>query len=123
MKAPMNVCAIDMLEFYISRAELFHNNGKVDSALKEAHKALSLSKSYPKEKEISIRIFVAKCLSNLDRIDESNIEYRSLIDENIYLPPIILGLLHNNLRSGNDEKVKNNVQLMNLFMCNENKLD
>jgi len=122
MKQDGKVCAkvttmdIDILEFYISRAELFYGDGKTEPALKEARKALTVAKNYRKEKEVSIRIFIAKCLSNLGQIEESNKEYRGLIDEEIFLPPIILGLLHNNLMAGNDEKVKNNMYLMKLFV-------
>jgi len=108
-----------MLEYYISRAEIFNAEGKIEQALQEAKKALPLCINYPKEKEISLRIFIAKCLSNLGMIEQSNKEYRSLIDENIYLPPIILGLLHNSLLLGNDQKVKTNVNLMKLFIGTE----
>ena len=121
----VEVLAVDLVEFYVSRAEIFYKEGKVEEALEAARLALkaqgaaiaNISNSNPNKATqlAAIRIFIARALAKLGRVEESNQEYRALIDEGIYLPPIILGLLHNNLGEERDEKVCLNLDLMKLF--------
>ena len=112
--------ALDLVEFYISRAEIFYAEGSVEQSIENARLALALCKQETHvEKSTAIRIFIAKALARLGRIDASNREYRALIDEGIYLPPIILGLLHNNLNSDSTEsheKAQRNMELVKLFL-------
>lgn len=105
----------DELEFHLSRAELFFREGEVERALRSARRALLLCADKESSKAVALRIFVAKCYCALGEIEKSNAEYRALIDENNYLPPIIMGLMHNNLLQGKDEKVKKNMQLVKIF--------
>lgn len=101
------------LEHHISRAEIFYSQDRTAFALKEAK--LALEQGPTSEQAISIKTFIAKCYSKLGRIEESNKIYRELLAEEVYLPPVILGLLHNNLAHGKYEKVKKNIHLVKLF--------
>ena len=108
--------AIDLVEFYISRAEIAYRSGKVEESLVEARTALSLCHyKHFENKKTAIRIFIARGLSKLGDIEGSNAEYRALIDDKIYLPPIILGLMHNNLIAFKDDKAKSNMGLIKLY--------
>ena len=115
-KRKITTLNVDMVEFYISKAELDYKAGRVSVSIDSARKALKLCNSNKfREKSLSLRIFIARGLSRLRQIEASNSIYRSLIGEGVYLPPIIMGLMHNNLQSGNSEKVKRNLHLVKLL--------
>jgi len=108
--------AIDLVEFYISRAEIFYRSGQAAHAIREAETALSLCrKPWQEEKRTAIRIFIARAYARDGDFARSNKKYRELISDRIFIPPIVMGLMHNNLRLGADEKVYRNITLMRLF--------
>ena len=111
-----NKPVVDLVEYYLSRAEIFYTKGKVNEAIQSAETALNLCRSHPHvEREIALKLFIARAKSHQGLYEESNKIYRSLIDEKVYLPPIMLGILHNNLNLKQGEKVKNNVHLMRIW--------
>ncbi|MCL2587646.1 MAG: hypothetical protein FWE31_05445 [Firmicutes bacterium] len=107
---------IDLVEFYLSRAELFYSRHKVTEAIEAAETALTLNPN--KEREIALKLFIARALSHKSEFEQSNKIYRNLIDEATYLPPIILGILHNNLQLSKDDKSSKNLGLMKIYMGN-----
>ena len=111
-----NPCRI---EYHLSRAEIFYKEQNIEQAIEDAQKALALcdnTESSKDEKAISLRIFIARCYSKLGELDISNEVYRSLIDEKVYLPPVLLGLMHNNLSEDKHEKVKRNMTLVKIYL-------
>jgi len=114
MKVTVVPIARSELESCLSRAEIFYKQGKVVRALASAQAALLHCKR--EEQRVALNIFIAKCLSRLGRFDESNAVYRSLIDDKVYLPPVIMGLMHNNLQLKKDDKVSKNMHLIKLFV-------
>ena len=106
--------AIDLVEYYLSRAELQYARGQTRESIVSAKTALGLEPSL--EKKTALELFIARAKSSLGEFSASNEIYRALIDENTYLPPIILGILHNNLRLAKTDKSKKNLALINL-MC------
>ena len=109
--------AVDLVEFYLSKAELAYGKGEVEIAIEAAQIAISLLKHSPnKEREVALKLFVARAKSGQGEFEESNEIYRGLIDEDVYLPPIILGILHNNLRLEKDEKSEKNLGLMRILI-------
>lgn len=112
--------AVDMVEFYISKAQILYNQGSVPKAIDVAQTALNLLKTNPSaQREVAINLFIARAKSSLGHYEESNKIYRGLISEDAYLPPIILGILHNNLQLQRDEKVTKNVNLLKLIFPSE----
>ena len=104
------------LEYHTSRAEIFYREGDVAEGIKEARRALLHCKDeLHRERATALRIFIAKSYSALGDHDRSNSEYRALIDEGTYLPPIIMGIMHNNIEQGRHDKVRHNVHLVRLF--------
>ena len=105
---------IDLVEFYLSRAELQYANGLVRESIQSAETALSLRPN--PERTVALKLFIARALSSLSEFDHSNKICRELITENVYLPPIILGILHNNLQLSRIEKSERNLGLIKLFV-------
>jgi len=101
------------LEHHISLAEIYDKQGRVAMSLKEAKLALDHNPS--KEKEVAIKLFIAKAYTKLGDINKSTELYRQLLDEGVYLPPVLLGILHNNLTQNKYAKVKKNIHLVKLF--------
>ena len=106
---------IDLVEFYLSRAELLYARNEVQAAIKAANTALGI-RSVSQERKVALKLFVARALSALGHFEESNVVYRELIDEDTYLPPVILGILHNNLQLSKDEKSEKNINLMHAYL-------
>lgn len=113
---------MDKLEYYISRAEVAYKGGETAIALREGRRALEFCES--EAKAIALKIFIAKCLSKLGDTKASNAVYRDLICENVYLAPVISGLLYNHFVKGinesgnrvNLEKIRKSVNLMKIFV-------
>jgi len=105
---------MDGVEHYLSRAEIAYRESDVEQAVIDAEKAVELCGD--SERMIALRIFIARCYSKLGKIEKSNEIYRSLINEDVYLPPIIMGLMHNNLVEGKSEKLERNVQIVKIFL-------
>lgn len=103
----------DTLEYHIRRAEIFLRRGKTKHAITEAKIALALAEK--SETQTAIKTFIAKCLSHLGKHEESNRAYRELINTGAYIPPIIVGILHNNLTLSKDDKAGKNIHLIKLF--------
>ena len=110
--------SIDDLENQLSRAELFYKDGEYHKAIRSCIMALKLceNKYELNSKVVALKIFLAKCYSQIGEIEKSNKIYRELIDKDVYLPPIIMGLMHNNMVDGKSEKVQKNMQLVKIFI-------
>jgi len=99
-------------EYYISRAEIAYKRGQIKQAIRHARRAGSLCPaSGPKYH--AVEIFIARAYSRLGQFEQSNRIYRGLVDDKIYLPPVIMGLLYNNLKNPN--KSKRNIALFKVF--------
>ncbi|MDR0976118.1 MAG: hypothetical protein LBM01_04165 [Christensenellaceae bacterium] len=109
----LTLYAADKAEFYISKAELSFSAGDFVVAKRYAESALKYAGT--KEKICAIKMFVAKCLTAMGEFEPSNAIYRSLIDEDCYLPPIVMGLMHNNLAADKPEKARKNLELVKIF--------
>ena len=107
-------------EHFLSRAEILYKGGKTEEAIVNATRALELCRR-SRQKTISLKIFLAKCYAKLGDVEQSNKLYRELIDMDVYLPPVIMGLMHNNLSSERDEKAKRNLDLMKIFLSKGGK--
>jgi len=105
---------VDLVEFYLSKAELLYSRGEIEQSIQAAN--IALSQRPIREREIALKLFIARAKSGLNLFEESNTIYRSLIDENVYLPPVILGILHNNLNLSKDDKTQQNIGLMRIFI-------
>jgi len=110
--------SIDMLEFFVSQAELHNKEGNTEASIESARKALNLidPEYHLSPKAVSLRIFIARGLGALGDIDGSNSEYRALLGHDVFMPPIILGLMHNNLATNNIEKTSKNMNLVRILM-------
>ena len=106
----------DEVELHLSRAELFYREGDVSAALKSARRALIGCRGGDENRAVALRIFAAKCYAALGDFEKSNAEYRALLESENYLPPVILGLMHNNLAQQKDDKVKKNMALVKIFI-------
>jgi len=106
---------VDLVEYFLSKAELLYARGEVSEAMEAANTALGI-KSVSSERRVALKLFVARALSALSQFEESNVVYRELIDEDTYLPPVILGILHNNLQLSKDEKSEKNINLMHAYL-------
>ena len=82
---------------YISLAEIAYKSGHIRQAIRHAKAGLRRCES--QTTSTAFRIFIARCYSKLGEYDKSNIIYRGLLNEKNYLPPIIMGLLYNNLKT------------------------
>ena len=85
------------VERSISLAEIAYKSGQTRRAIIHARAALNASDDIARC--VALRIFIARALSKLGRLDESNRIYRALLNEKNYLKPIIMGLVYNNLRA------------------------
>jgi tetratricopeptide (TPR) repeat protein len=105
-------------EYYISRAEIEYKNKEFGSALQNA----KIAKNYAdtKARKTAIGIFIAKCHSALGQYDESSKLYRELIKEDTYLPPVLMGMMYNNLETRKTGKVQKNITLVKVFAENDN---
>ena len=122
----IGVVGFDRLDFYVSRAEVAYKEGRVRDALREAGRALSVGErdnNVSEKVRVAIRIFIARCHSKLGDFASSNAIYRELIREEVYLAPVIMGLLHNNLRFAGErkaeEKAGRNIALIKIFVGGE----
>ncbi len=108
------VCDLyDGWEYYISRAELAYQQHQTNAALTAAQ----IAKKYAdtKARQTAIGIFIAKCYSALGEFEKSSQTYRELIKDGTYLPPVIMGMMYNNLESKKTEKVRRNITMVKLF--------
>lgn len=99
------------VEKWVSLAEIEYKSGNISAALNYAKEGLA--QTGEPEKITAFKIFIARCHAKIGNINESNQIYRELVKEKIYLPPVIMGLLYNNLH--NNQKAKNNLRLMRVF--------
>jgi len=103
-----------MLDFHVSAAEVFYKSGDTAKAIECAREALALDISY--EQSVALWIFVARAESKLGNYEDSNKILRRLIDEKVYLPPVILTLFYNSLKMNKTEKAAKNMDLMRIFL-------
>jgi len=101
------------VEGWVSCAEIAWKEGRTIEAVRSAKRALECCDDT--ERRIALRIFIARAYSKMGKYRESNIVYRALIKEDIYIPPVIMGLLYNSFRA-NDVKIGRNVKLMKIFV-------
>ena len=112
------ICDIyDGWEYYIARAELEYNENKINEALLDAKMAERYADT--KARQTAIGIFIAKCYSALGDYEQSSKTYRQLIKLGTYLPPVIMGMMYNNLRQKQVGKLKNNITLVKVFSEDE----
>ena len=90
------------VEKNISLAEIAYKSGNIAKAITHARSALKYDIS--PQMRTSLRIFIARAYSKMGKTHESNKVYRALLTEKNYLPPIVMGLLHNNFKL--KEKIK-----------------
>jgi hypothetical protein len=109
----------DGWDYYISRAEISYNTDKINDALCDAKLAQNYADT--KARKVAIGIFIAKCYSALHKYEESSKIYRELIKEDTYIPPVIMGMMYNNLKSKSAKKVQNNITLVKIFSGDECK--
>jgi hypothetical protein len=108
------ICDIsDGWEYYIARAELEYNQNKTNDALLDAQMAKKYANT--PARQTAIGIFIAKCYSALGDYEKSSHTYRDLISAGTYLPPVIMGMMYNNLKQQKTDKVKNNLTLVKVF--------
>ena len=107
---------MDSVEKYISLSEIEYKSGNIATSIRHAQKALTLNPT--QSQNTALRIFIARAYSKLGDITESNKLYRELLRDKIYLPPVIMGLLHNNLE--NTGKAQGQLNLMKIFIGNKN---
>ncbi len=108
------ICDIyDGWEYYIARAELEYNQNKFSMALTDANMAKKYANT--KARTTAIGIFIAKCYSALGDYKRSSSTYRELIKEGTYLPPVIMGMMYNNLEQKKAEKLDKNITLIKVF--------
>ena len=108
------VCDLyDGWEYYIARAELAYQQHQTNAALTAAQ----IAKKYAdtKARQTAIGIFIAKCYSALGEFEKSSQTYRELIKDGTYLPPVIMGMMYNNLENKKTEKVRRNITMVKLF--------
>ena len=107
------------IEKYISLAEITYKSGNIAQSVIHAKAALRCpSPALTPEMTTSLGIFIARAYSKLGRMDESNRIYRALLNEKTYLPPVIMGLLYNNLKTNknNADKISKNIGLMKIYI-------
>lgn len=109
-----SICDIyDGWEYYIARAELEYRQNKVNAALTDAKLAQKYADT--KARLTAIGIFIAKCYAALGEYEQSSQTYRELIKEGTYLPPVIVGIMYNNLEKKKTDKVHKNITMVKLF--------
>ena len=98
------------LEHVICKAEIAYKSGRIQSAVTYACRALLYCES--NSTKIALKIFMARAYSKLGCYDKSNTIYRDLLRQNIYMPPVIMGLLYNNIKTAPMEKLSLNIKLV-----------
>ena len=107
----------DGWEYYIARAELAYNQNHITAAIHEAKLAQKYANT--KARHSAINIFIAKCYTTLGDYAQSSQIYRALIKDGTYLPPVMVGLMYNNLEEKQTNKVRNNITVVKLFANDE----
>lgn len=116
------ICELyDGWDYYIARAELEYNQNQIKAALTDA----KIAKKYAntKARMTAIGIFIAKCYSALGNFRESSRVYRELIKEGTYLPPVIMGIMYNNLEQKKADKLNKNITVVKIFAGSDNNDD
>ena len=103
---------MDSFEVLVSKAEIAYKSGQFLCSVNHAKSALRICSE--ESKAIALKIFIARTYSKLGCYDKSNTIYRGLLKENVYMPPVVMGLLYNNFK--NPEKQKNNLRLIKLCL-------
>ena len=103
------------IEHHTTRAEIFYREGRVTESIQEAKRAIIYAKG-DRQKVVALKIFIARAYAKLGQIEKSNEEYRKLFEDGVYLPSVLLGLMHNNLEIDKSEKAQKNVQLVKIFI-------
>lgn len=103
----------DGWEYYVTRAEFEYSKHHHTAALNEAKLAQKYANT--KARQSAIGIFIAKCYTALGEYEKSSQTYRNLIKDGTYLPPIMMGLMYNNLEKKQTSKVQNNITVVKLF--------
>ena len=104
---------MDVTEKNICMAEICFKSGQISQSLKYAHRALKTCDDI--NKRVALRLFIAKILGKQGKIHESNAEYRRLINDQVFLPPIMLGLLYNSVQLDSIDKMATNLNLVKVF--------
>jgi len=108
------------LEHWISRAEIAYKSGHVAQSIRYAKSAIRLAeREHNRAGTVTaLRIFIARAHSKLGQYHQSNVIYRQLINEQNYLPPVIMGLLYNSCKQGGGaaQKMSNNLGLIKIFV-------
>ena len=105
------------LEKHISAAEVHWKSGDILLAIKSAQ--IALLHSVSEETTTALWIFTARGYTKLKNYELSNQILRKLINEKIYLPPVILTLCYNNLCMHKMEKSLRNTSLVKIFIDDE----
>jgi hypothetical protein len=100
-------------EYYISRAEIAYKSGKMVAAIRAATRAISLTES--DSRRIALRIFIARAHGKLGRLTESNVIYRALLREGVYMPSVVMGLFYNSFQVASAEKMRLNFRLVKVL--------
>ena len=103
----------DGWEYYVTRAELAYKQKHPTIALNEAKLAQKYANT--KARQSAIGIFIAKCYTALGDYEKSSQTYRALIRDGTYLPPVLMGLMYNQLETKQTSKVRNNITVVKLF--------
>jgi len=103
---------VENVEKYVSLAEIEYKSGNILRAIDHARQGIAHTTD--QSKIISFKIFIARAYAKIGKTHESNLIYRELIREKIYMPPVIMGLLYNNLH--NTEKANGQLNLMKIFI-------
>ena len=103
-------------ETLICRAEIAYKRGRVRDAILYARRALENCAEFGQR--TALRIFIARAYSKIGKFNESNTVYRALLSENIYIPPVIMGLLYNNFKTNviSTQKMSRNLGLIKIFV-------
>ena len=100
------------LEKNICNAEIAYKKGQSLLAIRYAKSALKVCNR--ESVTVALKIFIARAYSRLGYYDKSNTIYRGLLKENIYMPPVVMGLMYNNFK--NPDKQNNNMRLMKICL-------
>ena len=103
----------DGWEYYVSRAEIEYRGGNFGAALQDGILARGYANTAARTTYIGI--FIAKCYTALGDYARSSQIYRELIKEDAYIPPLLMGIMYNNLKTKRTEKTQKNITLIKLF--------
>jgi len=104
---------VDKAELLISRAEVAYKSGNTKGAVRYAKRALG--ETGDSAKAVALRIFIARALGKIGKIGESNAIYRQLLRENIYMPPVVMGLFYNNFKTTPTDKMRLNMKFIRVL--------